>query len=609
MNNQEIEKEVLQFVESEVTKYKDGEYFITENISIAFRPLVRLLRKNYYGIFTEPRDPVTGKEKTWVPLTRLVVDSVRKQSDLDLKDINFHANKRKGISITSLVRGFIREWLYSRFFGETLDDTILQLCIDGTVVWKTYPKTVNGKLDVKRKTVDLLNFYIDPTAESIQADGVTVTERALMTPNELRGMNGLMNTDGLKTQRGLHPNETDLRQINETGEYLDVYETWGQVPLRWITGKKNDTDLIEAQMIVSGLETGDRRVHLVRKNTNKDKAGNIIKPYEELRYMKVPNRWAGVGPAEMVLKLQEWINTIVNLRIVKNTTASLGLFKVRTGAGVTQQALSNLVSKGVIKLNDLDDIQNFDVSEAGEASYRDEEVAKNWAYGVTSTYDIARGESLPASSTATSAVIEDRNAKTAFTLVVETVGMFLQRWIDRHVLPHVPKMIKQKGIVRCYGDFNDIEQLRKSVVAYLVDKQLDEAYENGDVPTEQDLQMAIEEAESRLRREKDLFFDVVDDLITEQVDTVASFTNETTDVAVTVKNLIDMAQMVPPEAQRDFVVEALDLLGIEAPESLRGSQGVAQPQGGPQDMLAGQPPEIPLTTPTEQSLVTGANTL
>lgn len=595
--SEDLKQEAIELVKNEVTKYKDGEFFITENVAIALRPLIRLLRKNYWGIFDAPKDPVTNKDKQWVPLTRLVVDSVRKSSDIDLKDVNFKANKRDGIGITSLVRGFVRAYLYKCFFGETLNDAILQMCIDGTVIWKTYTITENKKLIVKRKTVDILNCFIDPTAESIQ-EAQRFTERALLSPGEIESMDW-QNTENIQTASGLHRTELDIKQVAETGDFVDVYEMYGLIPERLITGKNEDKKLVDGRIVVSGIETGDTRVHLVERNTNKDKNGNVIKPYEELRYIKVPGRWAGVGPAEMVLKLQEWVNTIVNLRITKNTSASLGLFKIKAGSGITQQMLSNLVSRGVIKLNNMDDIDNFQIAEAGESSYRDEEVAKQWAFEVTSTYDIARGASLPASSTATSAVVQDRNAKTAFTLVIESIGLFLQRWMDRHFLPHVPTMMKQAKSVILYGDFDDIDAIRKRVATYYV---MEEMEKNKDtyVPTAEELDMLIEETEAKLRADKNLFVDTLGEIITEYIDTEASFTNESTDVAVTVKNLMDMASVVQnPEAQRDFAITALDLLGLEVPESLRK----------PMPMM--QDPNAPLTQgvlpPTEQEITTNAN--
>lgn len=611
----EFEKEAIDIVVGEVTKYKDGEWFITESVAIAIRPLIRLLRKNYWGIFDKPLDPITKKEKTWVPLTRLIVDSTRKLSDIDLKDLTFGALKRKGIGVVSIVRGFVRRWLRLNFFGEILDESILQMCIDGTTVWKTYTVRENGKLCVKRKTVDVLNVFIDPTANSIQ-EAQRFTERALLSPLDIEGMTGWSNTKNIKTGDGLHRIEIDMRHAQSTGEFADVYEMWGLIPLRIVTRKKEDKGVVDGHIVVSGIETGDLRVHLIEKNTTKDKAGNIIKPYEEMRYMKVPNRWYGVGPAEMVMQLQEWINTVVNLRIKKNTNAALGLFKIRSGANVTQQMLSNLVASGVIKLNDLGDLENMPISEAGESSYRDEESAKDWAFKVTSTYDIARGET-GGPATATASVIEDRNSKTAFTLVIESVGHMLNRWMDRQFLVHVPRMIKEYGEVTLYGDFEGIDELRRNAVAYLAMEEMEKRYkETGYVPTEEEVNFAMQKAESEYRQHKDLFVEMIEDVVVEDLETIATFTNETTDTTVTVRNLLDMAKLVEdPQARNDFFMQSMDLMGLEIPESLRRvaipvDPSMAQNGGAPvEDPMAQLMAGLQTGAPTETGMVTGAATV
>lgn len=610
----EFDKEAIDIVKGEVTKYKDGEWFITENVAIAIRPLIRLLRKNYWGVFDEPLDPITKKKKTWVPLTRLIVDSTRKLSDIDLKDLTFAALRKKAIGIVSIVRGYVRYWLRVNFFGEVLDESILQMCIDGTVVWKTYSVRENGKTVVKRKTVDILNVFIDPTANSIQ-EAQRFTERALMSSLEIEAMTGWRNTSNVKTGQGLHRTEVDVRHVDSTGDFADVYEMWGLVPNRVLKRNKEAKGVSEAHIVVSGIETGDLRVHLIEENKNKDKAGNTVKPYEEMRYMKVPNRWAGVGPAEMVLQLQEWINGVVNLRIRKNTNAALGLFKIRAGANVTQQMLSNLVASGVIKLNDLGDMENMEISEAGESSYRDEDTAKDWAYKVTSTYDIARGET-GGQATATASVIEDRNSKTAFTLVIESVGHMLNRWMDRQFLPHVPKMIKEHKEVTIFGDFDGIDHMRQQVVAYLAMQELESIYKKtGYVPTEAEMQQAMQKAEADLRRDGDLFIEMVEDVVVDSLETVAQFTNETTDTTVTVRNLLDMANLVEdPEARNDFFIQSMDLMGLEIPESLRrapklpaeAGAGNAAPAAIPSDLASMMPN---LGTPTEAAITTGAATM
>lgn len=599
---EEVKAEAINIVKNEVNNYKDGLFFITENVAVATRPLIRLLRKNYWGVFDQPIDKVTGKEKQWVPLTRLVVDSTRKLSDIDLTRLNFIATDTDGTGVSHMVRGFTRDWMYKNFFGEVIDDSILQMCIDGTTVWKTYAVKEKGKTVIKRRTVDILNTFIDPTADSIQS-AHAFTERALLSPKEIQQMTGWTDTENLKTKGNLHRSEMDLLQTAPTGEFVDVYETYALAPKWLVTKNADDTELIDVVIVVSGIETGDIRVHSLEKNTNTDKYGNVVKPYEEMRYMKVPGRWAGVGPAEMVMKLQEWINLIVNLRITKNTAASLGLFKIRANAGITQQMFSNLAARGVIKLKDLGDIENMRIDEASESSYRDEGVAKGWAFEVTSTYDVSRGASGIASASATATSLQDQNTKSGFMLVKDSIGHMLNRWMDRHFLPHVPQMMKEAGKATIYHDFDDIDEIRQRVVSYLAMQHLDDS--NNALPTEEELTLAMQNAEEELRKNKNLFFELVDEIVVNNIDMLPTWVNETTDVSVATNNLINMSNIIQdPAVRNDFAKQALDLMGLPIPESLR-KPAVAPVIPG---MPGGEGMQAPTSAPQSlQSLTTAAN--
>lgn len=601
----EIKSEAINIVRGEIDKYDEALFFVTENVAFSMRPLIRKLRKNYWGQFeTNKKDKNTKKDNIWVPLTRLVVDTVRKNTDLDSKDAaNIVARRGRRFGLVAMIRNFIRFWIEKTYFGEVLNRAILTLCIDGTVVWKTYMVRQNGKWVVKRKDVDVLNCYLDPTADSIQ--DVDFTERSLMTPEEIAGMDW-MDNEGIKGSGSLHKTEKDILHSYETGRFQDVYEFWGSIPAYLITGvkyKKKTNEYVPGRIVVSGLQTGDIRVHVIEKNTQKDNDGNIVKPYEEAWYIKVPGRWYGVGPAEMVMQLQEWVNRVVNLRIKKNTNAALGLFKIKDNSGITQQQLSNLVSSGVIKLKSMDDLENLQIAEAGQASYTDEEVAKNWAFEVTSTLDVARGASLPASTSATATVIQDRNNKTAYVLVKESFGIFLERWFNRQYMPNLPKLMKQEPNIRIFGDYDDIKRVREEIASALVIKGIEKAKKAGKVPTEESVTAELQRVIERLERDGDLFFDLTEEIIANQYETRFIFTNEEMDTAVMVRNLIDIAGLLPPEAgqaRNDFIAQTLDLLGIEPPKSLTQMQIPATtPQQAQQQ----------LQNPTEQGMATEANTL
>lgn len=571
ISKQEAEQYLTGLVREEIQKYDMGQYWITDKVAFNMREMIKEFRKNYWGIYDQPIDPITKREKLWVPLTRTICDAVRKSVDLDPKDVRFRSLDTDYAHLTHLIRGAIRDYFRKIYFGHQLNQLTTTMVIDGTDVWKTY---WDGE-KICRKDVDLLNVYIDPTADSIQ-EAYRFTERILMNKNEVMSMDW-ENTDKFKVSADLE--KEDGSTVKKAGEYGDVYEMWGKIPLWTLTLNEADRESgeeVEGHVVISGIDTGAITFHLAEENDTKDAEGNIIKPYEEAWYLKIPGRWYGIGIAETIMQLQWWINTVVNLRINKNTIAQLGLLKIRKSAGVTQQMLANLVSKGVIQLDDMGDLDQLQIAESGQSSYEDEKTARQWAQDVTSVFDINLGE-LPSSTSATGAAIQSQEARSAFSLVTESIEHFIQRWIDRHVMVHVPKLIKKGDRVTLFRDFENIKDLRETVIANLIEKEIQKVYKKtGVVPTEQEVITLSENLTRKLERRGDLIVETLEDMIVSGMITEVFMTNADMDIGTTVRNLLELRNGLDPQTSAEMTAQALDLLGLEVPKSLRNPQPMPQ---------------------------------
>lgn len=592
MELSKLEREAANIVNEHVSKYKDPEVFITEHVSFSIRPLVRLLRKNYYGVFDKPIDAQTGRKKIWVPLTMTMCDGVSKNSDINTSDATFTSRNREGIGTTEIVRATVRRELEDTYFGQDLDMAIRTLSIDPTIVWRLETYKKGNKTHIKRTQVDILNVYIDPSAPSLQ--DVDFAVRHLMTKAEMKEK-GWINLEKAIEQENLSRYDDMGRSTRSTGKMVEIFEFFGDVPEYLITGKKSDEKKVPARIVCSGIG-GAVTLHLIERNTLKDKMGNSIKPFEEGWYTKLPWSWYGISPAWKVLDLQEYINMVVNIRINRNTVAQYGIFKMRSGAGIRQKDFARLGSNGVIKVENMQDLEQLNVQEAGQGSYTDEQFAKQWASEVTSAFDIVRGAPTPASATATAQAIEDRNSKSAFMLIRDSVGYFLEKVIDRHYLPVVPKMVKENGTVRIYDDIENIEELRERVASYLVMQEMEKA---GVTPTREEVAEAIQSTIEKLRSDKNLFVDATDEIIVSMLDTKVAFTNEKMDNAIVARNLIDLMRVVPPDLQKPITDQLFDLFGLERPRASVTAQMAPQ--------MEGEMPEMGM--PTTQTMSTAANTM
>lgn len=587
----DIEAKAINIVDNERRNWEDAVCYVTEKVAFKMRQLIRICRKNYWGVFDEPIDPNTKQEKLWWHLSLKVVEDIVKNIDLDQKDVNFIAKNPDGYSITEVIRAYVKEYLSAIYFGETLDETERQLCIDGTVVWKTWSE---GK-EVRRRTVDLLHFYIDPTEENIQS-AYRVTERAILLPDQLAGMKGWMNTEDIKGSQALDKNDADRASANSTpttGKFVDVWETWGKIPKYLLTGKKEDMEIeVDGHIVVSGLQSGDKRVHKIEMNDNKDSEGNTIKPYEECRTVKIAGRWYGLGFIERILALQENLNTTMNIRSNRQRIAQLGLFKIKKGAGITAQMLSNLPTSGAVVVNNPDDLQQMNIDGPDDSSYKDEEVIKEWASGVAQAYPASTGEQSPASASATAIAVESNASRTAYTMLQDAMGSFIERWVDRHLLPRLAKKMSQKDLLRILRDDEKYKEIVEKVVNYYA---LESLPEDGNVILPQEIEAELESATEKLMKKDGLFFELVQEIIAKNVCTKVVVTSESMNPNIMVRNIIDVLN-IAPEYKEPFTKEIFNLMGLEAPKL---------PKPVPAEVMPGQP----MTgAPSQQNTLTSAVT-
>lgn len=603
LSKDDLYKQAIAIVQGEKVMWETATAFVTDRVAFRMRNLIRTLRKNYWGVFDSPIDPDTGKNKVWPPLTEVMVEQTLKEIDMDLKDTRFRATKADGVKFTSVVRHMTYDRLEQLGFGEKLDLLERQMAIDGTAVWKIWKE--DGKPFIKM--VDLLNCYIDPTVDSIQ-NAFRFTERGLMTKDEIASMSGWYNITDVETVENLARTDSEnYRAVGDTSsEYVDVYEMWGKIPKSLITGdEKDNNEIIDGHIVVSGLETGDSRCHLIEKNNHKDKDGNAVKPYEEAWYTRVPGRWYGRGIAEKLLSVQLWLNIVINTRIKRNEVSQLGLFKIRRGQGITQQMLSRFKSNGAILVNSMDDLQQLVVQEAGQSSYTDERVIFEWAQRLTSNFQVVTGESMPSTTTATTAAIQDRNARSMFSLVKEGLGMFLQRVMNNHFLPIMASSVKVGDFIRLSPDLDDFEQIVDKLAVY----KTDEFYlKNNLVPTQAEMISKYEEFKSEIAKNGDMFVKIAEKIMADAIEAKVYFTNEPLDIAVQVKNIVDLVPLLDESDKKAATNELFNLLNLEKPSAYDKYKGIEKEAEMGEMGGMGQFPRSSQPSPTSlQGIVTAAN--
>lgn len=69
----QLENQAIGLIRKEKTQWETATAYVTDKVAFQMRNLIRQLRKNYWGIFDNPIDPQSGREKIWMPLTESLV--------------------------------------------------------------------------------------------------------------------------------------------------------------------------------------------------------------------------------------------------------------------------------------------------------------------------------------------------------------------------------------------------------------------------------------------------------------------------------------------------------------------------------------------------------
>ncbi len=459
----DYELEAIAAIVREKVDWEEGAVFVTRKEQYLMRRVIEQARRYYAGIFDSPYDEITGEKKTWVHLTKWSVENVVKSIDLDTKDVLILPNHRDAVNFAPIVRASVLQLFKKIDFGQLLNDLTRVMARDGTVVVKTYiEKDESTKKDkIKSEIVNLLNFYIDPSARTVQ-ESATI-ERSEMSQAQLDlYKNTWTNTEFAPFTRNV-ARIADIYNTSGTGEmpYTEIWERWGQIKKSWITKKESDENTwVEGHIVTSGLGQ-PQVIHLIRENPRKDGR----KPYEECWYRRQDGRWHGEGVGEMLFYSQEYVNTVVNIRMANNIVLQNGIFLIRKGSGISPDMLNSITAGGGLAVTNINnDVKQLNVQDFRASSYQDEDRVYLMADRVTGSFDIGRGEAGQPSASATATLTRDRNIRDTFVLVQEGIGFFIERLIVKQYIPLLQKTMKPGDIVKVTGDAQDLSVIDDMII-------------------------------------------------------------------------------------------------------------------------------------------------
>ncbi|HEB13445.1 MAG TPA: hypothetical protein ENI13_00520 [candidate division CPR3 bacterium] len=578
------DQRLITLLQGEKKAWEYGNVWVSDAAAFVMRNEIDRARKNYYGKFQEPVDPDTGLEKLFVPMTEWLVERMVTNTDIDTKHIQIRHPQGKSIKSPIVMKLIVANYLKRMQFGEFLNDFIRKLCIDGTAtvkVFNMYSEEFKRNMPTLR-VIDSLNAIIDPSAYSLQ--DVPYLERIQMTQPEIERMSGQWsNTDRISYSKGSVPEAT-------------IFERWGKIPLGLIT--KRDKDMrkwVEATVIASSnnvdspftVTNPSRRIgeiaviHKVMLNPRN------IKPYEEAWLRRVPNRYHGRGVPEQVADLQTWVNTVVNIRRDEMLKNLVGRYKILKGSGITKQLFEKMRTGGAIPVDNMDDVEIFDQPDVKGSAYREPAEVMQMAEKVTGAKELPTSDTMEP----TTALIQEREARSTSALIQENIGLFLERLLRRQIIPMIVKDLKEGEIMRITGDPEDLDIIDESIVNHFVNKEVVKFRKStGMSPSPMDVSRLQEKSMKKMKNlGEDRALHVKKYVFDANYDVDISVTAERLDPGVILRNLNDFLLTYTKLPQADLSVinsivkEYLGMLDIPIVRKIDNAVAPPMPPEGQRD--------------------------
>lgn len=486
-NMKDYSNDIINLVKNEKQNYQDASQDIREEIKKA--------RQNYSCKFDNPYT-TQGRLKMFVPLTRWEVDATTSKVFVNDKALTIIPRNEESVNSALIAEKVLKYQIGTTRFPMYFKNSMYDLNIDGTTVWASYwdfereveelpkkgfvKKMVDGvkkmvgkeveddmpKVNVLRdklcfKQIDILNCFIDPTADSIQ-DAPSFIIRNVMPLDEAKKNKLYKNTEELAgyttekfdTYDGRSTRKYDIGQeyISYEQPMVGIYERWGRFPKSWLTGNEKDEKyMIDGVISIGDMDDGKSIILRVEKNPYK----HGKKPFEECWFQKKGGLWYGLSPAMKLIELQSWMNKTINRRQENEDILHAGLFKIRRGSGLSAKSI---VAKpgSIIEVDNMADLEQLQVRDISQFSNTTIDLIRGFVERVNGANEVSLGGA--ADRSATTSLIKDRNADTRFAAVRGYVNDFLIRffsqWIDLN-----KQYIDQEFVIRVTGEDEEMNQI------------------------------------------------------------------------------------------------------------------------------------------------------
>lgn len=456
-----------EFILSKIRKEKED--FRTKSITLspgyAFNQHKTLQRIEAYSNSRFYESPPYDEDGFLIPflnVNRKPRMVAAKEIDLDTKDILVRDEGGDMIG-AQLMAEDLKQWMKNEGFAAKLNEYADEAPTYGTVVVK--------KVKDELHTVDLLNLVIT----NVSAKDLKHTDKIELhrySADELSGMPW--------DAKAIREAITLYQNLGKSEIEIDERRGWVKESEFRLGGREDK--YVYTLAIVAGAEE-------IERAQEKDKVierGIVLfheladpkdDPYREWHFMRMKNRWLGLGWVEILFDNQVRANEMAYFKAKGLRWTSLHLFTTDDET-VSRNLLADARDGDVIKTVSGRTLTAIANEERNLAHFISEE--RRWDLNTaeqTFTPDVISGEGLPSGTPARSAIIADTNVKKFYDRKREDFGIFVRSLIYDDVLPLFMKQSHKAHMVNMAGSADDRDKLQQFIFnarmeAWMVDEHL-----------------------------------------------------------------------------------------------------------------------------------------
>lgn len=407
----------------EVEEFKTQSVRVADGYEFKQRDIIHNDIRTYNSKFRDGEFDDEGFRKFFYNIVRNPCNASAKAIKFKTKDIVLTPAPGQSSRLVWLMNLDLKHYFKTTRFGKLLNSIFRDLPVMGSVVLKKVNNTFHK--------VDLRNLINEQSADTLKQSSYVI-EQHYYSITEIKKMSGLW--DNIDEVLEKHRATDD--------KYIRVIERWGEVREDTIKENGDPTKYVYAQVIAYSPEQKFYYGKTPIASDISNARGDILFakekeeeefPYREFHWEKIPGRWLGVSRIEILTDPQVRTNEIINLRVKSSYFSALNVFQSRDD-NFKKNLLKEVANGDVISV--MDQITRIPTEERNLAAFDNE--VRSWMGSRdenTFTYDVVRGERLPAGTPLGAAQMAAAMVTSYFEQIQEEVASEIKEMIYNDILP------------------------------------------------------------------------------------------------------------------------------------------------------------------------------